>query len=255
MAPPLPTAERRAFVAARAAVRGWPSARSSPKVMHYADSPASSSSSARRAAPRAGRAGHDLPRPLPAHEGHAAVRAVHAGRGDRRRLLARLRRARRAPTAGLHRLLRALQAPELAGDARSDPGDAAGPRHRPARVPEGQADGARRRRSSTSTRSTSCAGPRASTNTSDPEQEAFDIEYWPLEEAKLQRLPPPKALEGPGRARHRRRRRHRPAAARRLLAEGAHVVLLDIDRGALDDRPCRARRRSAADRVRGAHAT
>ena len=29
-----------------------------------------------------------------------------------------------------------------------------------------------------------------------PEQEAFDIEYWTLEEAKLQRLPPPAALEG-----------------------------------------------------------
>jgi hypothetical protein len=29
-----------------------------------------------------------------------------------------------------------------------------------------------------------------------PEQEAFDIEYWPLEEAKLQRLPKPKALAG-----------------------------------------------------------
>ena len=29
-----------------------------------------------------------------------------------------------------------------------------------------------------------------------PEQEAFDIEYWLLEEAKLQRLPGPKSLEG-----------------------------------------------------------
>ena len=29
-----------------------------------------------------------------------------------------------------------------------------------------------------------------------PEQEAFDIEYWDLEEAKLQRMPKPKALAG-----------------------------------------------------------
>ena len=29
-----------------------------------------------------------------------------------------------------------------------------------------------------------------------PEQEAFDIEYWLLEEAKLQRLPKPKSLAG-----------------------------------------------------------
>src|SRR6202007_437292 len=28
------------------------------------------------------------------------------------------------------------------------------------------------------------------------EQEAFDIEYWALEEAKLQRMPKPKALVG-----------------------------------------------------------
>ena len=27
-----------------------------------------------------------------------------------------------------------------------------------------------------------------------PEQEAFDIEYWLLEEAKLQRMPKPKSL-------------------------------------------------------------
>ena len=29
-----------------------------------------------------------------------------------------------------------------------------------------------------------------------PEQEAFDIEYWLLEEAKLQRMPKPKSLAG-----------------------------------------------------------
>ena len=29
-----------------------------------------------------------------------------------------------------------------------------------------------------------------------PEQEAFDIEYWSLEEAKLRRMPQPKSLEG-----------------------------------------------------------
>ena len=32
--------------------------------------------------------------------------------------------------------------------------------------------------------------------TSLPRQEAFDIEYWLLEEAKLQRMPKPKALSG-----------------------------------------------------------
>ena len=42
-----------------------------------------------------------------------------------------------------------------------------------------------------------------------PEQEAFDIEYWLLEEAKLQRMPKPKSARRQDRARHRRRRRHR----------------------------------------------
>ena len=66
-----------------------------------------------------------------------------------------------------------------------------------------------------------------------PEQAAFDIEYWLLEEAKLQRLPKPKSLAGRvalitggaggiGRA-----------TARRLLGEGACVMLCDVDREAL----------------------
>ncbi|WP_411033312.1 bifunctional rhamnulose-1-phosphate aldolase/short-chain dehydrogenase [Shinella sp. BYT-45] len=68
-----------------------------------------------------------------------------------------------------------------------------------------------------------------------PEQEAFDIEYWLLEEAKLQRMPKPKSLAGRvafvtggaggiGRA-----------TAERLAGEGACVVLADIDADALDE--------------------
>ena len=75
------------------------------------------------------------------------------------------------------------------------------------------------------------------------EQEAFDIEYWLLEEAKLQRMPKPKSLAGRvalitggaggiGRA-----------TAARLMGEGACVVLADIDQNALDD----ARRRFRAE--------
>jgi rhamnulose-1-phosphate aldolase/alcohol dehydrogenase len=66
------------------------------------------------------------------------------------------------------------------------------------------------------------------------EQEAFDIEYWLLEEAKLLRMPKPKSLAGRiafitggaggiGRA-----------TAEALLGEGACVALVDIDHGRLD---------------------
>jgi rhamnulose-1-phosphate aldolase/alcohol dehydrogenase len=62
-----------------------------------------------------------------------------------------------------------------------------------------------------------------------PRQEAFDIEYWALEEAKLKRMPPEKELarnvvvvvgagSGIGKA-----------VAQRVASEGAHVVCADLD--------------------------
>jgi len=82
------------------------------------------------------------------------------------------------------------------------------------------------------------------------EQEAFDIEYWLLEEAKLQRMPKPKSLAGHialvtggaggiGRA-----------TAVRLLGEGACVVLADIDETALEDAHVELGKRFGADMVR-----
>jgi len=62
--------------------------------------------------------------------------------------------------------------------------------------------------------------------------EAFDIEYWPLEEAKLRRLPPEKELDrqivvvigaGAGIGK---------ATAHRLVKEGAHIVCIDLDEAA-----------------------
>ncbi len=69
-----------------------------------------------------------------------------------------------------------------------------------------------------------------------PEQEAFDIEYWLLEEAKLQRQPKPKSLAGrlayiTGAAGG-----IGGASALKLLSEGACVVLADIDATALSAR-------------------
>lgn len=79
-------------------------------------------------------------------------------------------------------------------------------------------------------------GAEAITNyTSLPRQEAFDIEYWLLEEAKLQRMPKEKPLSrkvaivtgaagGIGKA-----------IADKLVAEGANVVLTDINQENLDE--------------------
>jgi rhamnulose-1-phosphate aldolase/alcohol dehydrogenase len=68
------------------------------------------------------------------------------------------------------------------------------------------------------------------------EQEAFNIEYWLLEEAKLQRLPKPKSLAGriayvTGGAGG-----IGGAVVSRLIGEGACVVVADIDGKALDER-------------------
>src|SRR4030095_15084609 len=62
-----------------------------------------------------------------------------------------------------------------------------------------------------------------------PQQEAFDIEYWALEEAKLQRMPAEKELArqivvvvgaGSGIGKE---------VAHRLVKEGAHIVCVDLN--------------------------
>jgi rhamnulose-1-phosphate aldolase/alcohol dehydrogenase len=68
-----------------------------------------------------------------------------------------------------------------------------------------------------------------------PQQEAFDIEYWDLEEAKLQRMPKPKPLAGRVALITGGAGGIGLATARRLMDEGACVVLCDIDHDALGE--------------------
>jgi rhamnulose-1-phosphate aldolase/alcohol dehydrogenase len=86
-----------------------------------------------------------------------------------------------------------------------------------------------------------------------PESEAFAIEYWALEEAKLQRMPKPKPLAGKialitggcggiG-----------AATAIRFLAEGACVVLADLDAPSLESKRSELAKRFGNDLVRAAH--
>jgi rhamnulose-1-phosphate aldolase/alcohol dehydrogenase len=84
-----------------------------------------------------------------------------------------------------------------------------------------------------------------------PEQDAFDIEYWKMEDLKLQRLPRPKSLEGKVALVTGGGGGIGGATARRLLAEGAAVVLTDRDGEVLEGAVRELQQAHGRDRVRG----
>jgi rhamnulose-1-phosphate aldolase/alcohol dehydrogenase len=71
--------------------------------------------------------------------------------------------------------------------------------------------------------------------TSLPRQEAFDIEYWLLEEAKLQRMPKPKPLSGRIALITGSGGGIGKAIAKKFVEEGACVVINDINQERLDE--------------------
>ncbi len=84
-----------------------------------------------------------------------------------------------------------------------------------------------------------------------PEQEAFDIEYWLLEEAKLQRMPKPRALAGKVALVTGGAGGIGLATARRLMEDGACVMLADIDAEALEAALADCAARFGRDAARG----
>ena len=84
-----------------------------------------------------------------------------------------------------------------------------------------------------------------------PEQEAFNIEYWLLEEAKLSRMPKPKSLAGRVAFITGGAGGIGSAIASKLLSEGACVVLADIDQASLDEVTAGFAKTYGKDNVRG----
>ncbi len=250
--PSAPTRRRRcpepsgdALLAAVAPVlRGLVSSTLSPKVMHHVGLAGGARVRGPRALRGAGRPRHHLPRPLPAHARSQPLFVPFApARGERRGPPRRGSRSSSSSTAQEYDgLLRALPAARLARHARPLSGARA-------RSPASACC------RSSSDKATARVAAEYYVNTINVMRWAEGVDtYVPMSGAgglrhrvldrsrrrKLQRLPKPKSLEGRVALVTGGAGGIGGATARRLLAEGASVVLTDLDTEALDGRHRRA---------------
>ncbi|CAN5386833.1 bifunctional rhamnulose-1-phosphate aldolase/short-chain dehydrogenase [soil metagenome] len=84
-----------------------------------------------------------------------------------------------------------------------------------------------------------------------PAQEAFDIEYWLMEEAKLLRMPKPKSLAGRIALITGGAGGIGKAVAEKLMSEGACTILADIDAASLETTVTAFGKQFGADQVKG----
>ena len=220
---PLPAAERAAAAATLAPQLRRLAGDAPRKIVHFDDAPEMLEFVGSRDAARLAACRHLVPRPFPAHQDQAAAaRSASAWSRTARPIWPRRSRPT-APTtppttsAAASRTARRCATPTRWSCCIRSSACSPWPRTRPPR-------GSPRefyRNAINVMRGAEAIGGYLGL----PEQEAFDIEYWALEEAKLRRHAAAGAAGRPHRADHRRRRRHRPgggrAAAGRRRLRGA----------------------------------
>ena len=231
-----PRTERRARAAALAPVIRGLASTDRPQVGHFTDSDVVLDFLARERAPAAGRAGHLLPGPLPAHQGPAAGAGPARRRARWSEVVARLRELHAAYRDDYAAYYERHADAGLAGDARRRPGDRARPGRGHVQLRQGQADrpGGRRVLRQRDQRDARRRGDLDATRRSTSRRSsASSTGRWRRRSSR--RMPDAEAAGRPGRAGHRRRLGHRPGHRPPARRRGACVVVADRDADAAAD--------------------